>query len=346
MTAEPRPSVQTRSAFGQMAKDSTAREQTNRLALGVCSVTREAEDIVSVELAHADGSLLPPFTAGAHVDVHIADGLVRQYSLCNAPAERHRYVIAVLKEAAGRGGSQAMHRLKPGNVVSISEPCNNFPLAGREANFHLMLAGGIGITPMMAMIAELKARKADFRLYYCTRNKKKTAFLRRLQPLIKQGKVVLHHDGGDPAKGLNIAATLAEPVPGQHVYVCGPAGFMAAAKASVGAWPPHAVHFEHFSAVALTEEEAGWDKMPFKVKIKKTGELLDVPAHRSIVTVLREHGMEVETSCEDGYCGTCITRYVEGEPVHRDSVLSEGERQNYVMICRARSRSPVLVLDV
>jgi ferredoxin-NADP reductase len=331
---------------GLVAQDSAVREQTSRLSLRISSVTREADDIVSIELARADGSPLPSFTAGAHIDVHLDNGLVRQYSLCNAPSERHRYVIAVLKEAAGRGGSDAMHRLKAGDEVAISGPRNNFPLAGREADFHLMLAGGIGITPMMAMIAELRARKADFRLHYCTRNKGKTAFLRRLQPLIKQGKVVLHHDNGDPSRGLDIAAMLAQSVPGHHVYVCGPAGFMAVAKASVGAWPPHAVHFEHFSAVVLTEEEAAWDKVPFKIMVKKTGELLDVPTNCSIVKVLREHGIEVETSCEEGYCGTCITRYVEGEPVHRDTVLSAGERKSYVMICRARAKSPVLVLDV
>jgi ferredoxin-NADP reductase len=329
-----------------MAQNGTVGAQINRLVLGVVSVTPAAEDIILVELATGDGSQLPVFTAGAHIDVHLGDGLTRQYSLCNPPSDRNRYVMAVLKEPTSRGGSLAMHRLAPGDTVTVSGPRNNFPLAGREADFHLMLAGGIGITPMMAMIAELKVRKADFLLHYCTRNRKKTAFLRRLHPLIKQGKVVLHHDDGDPAHGLDIAATLAQPVPGQHAYVCGPAGFMAAAKESVGAWAPHAVHFEHFNAVALTEEEAAWDKVPFKIKIKKTNELLDVPADCSIVKVLRKHGMDVETSCEDGYCGTCITRYVEGEPVHRDTVLSEGERQNYVMICRARSRSSVLVLDV
>lgn len=329
-----------------MAQDGTAREQTSRLALAVVAVTREAEDIVSIELARPDGAALPPFTAGAHIDIHLPGGLIRQYSLCNAPAERSRYVIAVLKEPAGRGGSEAMHKLAAGDTVMVSGPRNNFPLAGREADFHLMLAGGIGVTPMLAMIAELKARKADFRLHYCTRSKQRTAFLRRLRPLIKQGKVVLHHDDGDPKRGLDIAATLAEPVPGRHVYVCGPSGFMEAAKAAVGAWPPHAVHFEHFNAVALTEEEAAWDKVPFQVKIKKTGKIIDVPADCSIVKVLRQHGIEIETSCEDGYCGTCITRYVEGDPVHRDTVLSEGERKNYVMVCRARSKSPVLVLDV
>jgi ferredoxin-NADP reductase len=322
-----------------------ARENNGRFTVRVGAVTREATDIVSIELAHPEGMPLPPFTAGAHLQFHLADDLVRQYSLCNPPAERHRYVVGVLKQKAGRGGSEAMHALQVGSTVQVSGPNNNFALAGREANFHLLLAGGIGVTPMMAMIAELEDREADYLLHYCTRSPEHTAFHDRLQPLIAQGKAVLHHDAGDPASGLDIAATLAEPQPAQHVYVCGPKGFLAAARAAVGAWPPHAVHFEHFDAVPLTEEESAWDKVPFKIKIKRTGEIIDVPADCSIVEVLREQGIEIETSCEEGYCGTCITRYVEGEPVHRDTVLSEGERKSYVMVCRARSRSPILVLD-
>ncbi len=329
-----------------MAHDGAAQDCSDRLRLGVVSTAREAEDIVSIELGSPDGSLLPPFTAGAHIDVHLAGGLVRQYSLCNSSAERHRYLIAVLNEPQGRGGSQAMHRLKAGDTVTVSPPRNNFPLAGTEATSHLLLAGGIGVTPMMSMIAELEARGADFRMHYCTRSRERTAFLPALSRLIETGKVILHHDGGEPARGLDIAATLATPQPGQHVYVCGPSGFMAAAKAAVGAWAPHTVHFEHFTAVPLTPEEAAWDEVPFKIRVRRTGQEFDVPAHCSIVSVLRQHGIEVETSCEDGYCGTCVTRYLEGEPVHRDTVLSEEERKNYVMICRARSRGPLLVLDV
>jgi vanillate O-demethylase ferredoxin subunit len=239
-----------------------------------------------------------------------------------------------------------MHLLKPGDRMLVSAPRNHFPLAGREANFHLLLAGGIGITPMMSMVAELDSRGAEYRLHYCTRSLQKTAFLSRLGPLIAHGKVVLHHDDGDPSRGLDIATTLARSEPGHHVYVCGPAGFMSAAKAAVGAWAPHTVHFEHFTARALTADEAAWDKVPFQVMIKKTGEIFDVPADCSIVKVLRAHGIDVETSCEEGYCGTCITRYVRGEPVHRDTVLSDDERRNYVMVCRARSRSEVLTLDI
>jgi vanillate O-demethylase ferredoxin subunit len=329
-----------------MAREMASGGRGERYALTVASRASETADIVALELTSPEGLPLPGFRAGAHIDIHLAGGLTRQYSLCNPPSERHRYVIAVLKEHAGRGGSQAMHALNRGDDVWVSGPRNTFPLAGREAEFHLFLAGGIGITPMLAMIAELRARKAPFLLHYSTRDRSNTAFLRRLQPLIRQGKVILHHDDGEPARGLDIAATLAAPLPGHHVYVCGPEGFMAAAKASVGAWAPHTVHFEHFSAVALTREEAAWDKQPFTIKIEATGQLLVVPADCSIVNVLRAHGIDVETSCEAGYCGTCITRYTEGDPVHRDCVLSEGERERYVMICRARSRSKVLVLDI
>ena len=313
----------------------------------VNKITREADDIKSFEFVHPDGDDLTPFTAGAHIHVTVAPGLTRQYSLCNDPAERHRYVVAVLKEAQGRGGSAAMHEtVEEGQLLTISGPDNHFELAGREATFHLLLAGGIGVTPMMAMVEELERTDKPYQMHYCTRAAEKTAFLDRLQPLIEAGKVVLHHDGGDPAKGLDIAATLAGFEPGMHVYACGPAGFMNAVNASVGAWPPHAVHQEYFAARELTEEEKAWDAKPFKVKIASTGDVVEVPAGRSIVEMLRDHGVAVLSDCEEGYCGTCITHFIEGEPVHRDTVLDDADREDYVMICCARARSDMLVLDL
>lgn len=317
-----------------------------KFVVAVQAVRREADSIMSFVLVHPEGALLPAFTAGAHIEVHLTGGHIRQYSLCGDPAERGDYQIAVLREPAGRGGSQAMHLLKAGDRLMITVPRNNFPLAGPEANSHLLLAGGIGVTPMMAMIHELEARRTDYRMHYCTRSPATTAFSERLAPLIKAGKVIVHHDGGDPAKGLDIAGTLASFFPTQHVYVCGPRGFMAAAKAATGFWPPHCVHFEHFTAPEPTQVDAAWDARPFQVKIKRTGKVIDVPAHTSVVNALRDAGLEVETSCEEGICGTCITRYVDGQPVHRDSVLSEDQRQTYVMICRARSKTPMLVLDI
>ncbi|MCG8560507.1 MAG: PDR/VanB family oxidoreductase [Hyphomicrobiales bacterium] len=314
------------------------------LKVRVNAIGREADEICSFELVDPDGAPLPSFSAGAHVDVRIADGLLRQYSLCNDPSETHRYLIAVLHEPDGRGGSKILHEtVKVGDTLTISSPRNHFALAGREASFHLLLAGGIGVTPMMAMMHELEDRAADYRLHYCTREPGKTAFLDRLQPRIDAGKVMLHHDGGDPTQGLDIRATLAPFTPGMHCYVCGPPGFMSAAMDAVGAWPPHAVHREYFTSPEQDEERVD---APFQVRLSRSGHVLDVPADRSIVDVLRAHGLDIETSCEDGYCGTCMTRYLGGEPEHRDTVLDDGDRKKYVMICCARATGAPLVLDL
>jgi ferredoxin-NADP reductase len=313
-------------------------------ALRVSRITHEAQDIASFELVDPLGLELPPFTAGAHVDVRIHETIRRQYSLCNDPQERHRYVIAVLNELAGRGGSRSMHeQIAPGSVLFVSAPRNHFPLAGREARFHLLLAGGIGVTPMLAMIAELERRASPWHMHYCTRSPSRTGFLDRLRPLIEAGKVELHHDDGDPARGLDIKRTLQAFEVGTHVYFCGPPGFMSAAKASVGAWPPFNVHCEYFTGAEHRNDDA---KASFQVKLKKSGQVFDIPADRSIVEVLRDNGFDIETDCEDGYCGTCITRYLDGEPEHRDTVLGDDERKRYAMICCARARSPMLVLDL
>lgn len=326
-----------------MAEEKTSELPNNRLlTLRVRKIRHETPDIASFELVDPDGHALPSFTAGAHLDIRITDKLRRQYSLCNDPKERDRYVVAVLKDPAGRGGSQAMHDIAEGAMLTVSEPINRFPLAGREAHSHLLLAGGIGVTPMMAMIAELEAQKRPWHMHYCTRSRDRSAFLDRLEPYIAANKVELHHDNGDPAKGLDIGKALSNFEIGTHLYYCGPAGFMTAAKKAVGAWPTYNVHCEYFEAA---EDRPASENGPFQVKIKSTGQVLDVPADKTIVAVLRENGFDISTECEDGYCGTCITRYLEGEPEHRDTVLSEGERKTYVMVCCARSKSPMLVLD-
>ena len=316
----------------------------SKLALRVGAVTPQGQDILAFELARPDGKPLPSFAAGAHIDVYIRDGLKRQYSLCSAPGDRQRYVIAVLKEKNGRGGSRAMHEtLKEGDLVTVSAPRNHFPLAGREARFHLLLAGGIGVTPMMAMIEELEARGAAWQLHYCTRSPETTAFRDRLAAFIEAGKVILHHDGGDPGRGLDIKSLLATYDIGTHLYYCGPTGFMSAVKAATGNWPPHCVHCEYFTA---PEDDGARVNAPFQIKIKQTGEVLEVAADQSIVSVLRANGFAIDTDCEDGYCGTCLTRYLEGEPEHRDSVLSEAERKSYVMVCCARAKKSPLLLDL
>ncbi|HEY1430372.1 MAG TPA: ferredoxin reductase [Stellaceae bacterium] len=214
------------------------------MLLRIRSITYLATRINGYELVDPDGQDLPPFTAGAHISVQLAEEIVRDFSLWNDPAERTRYCIAVLREGPG---SQRLHDdVRVGNLVAVSMPRNNFPLAA-EAARHLLIAGGIGITPIMAMIAELRHRRAEFHLHYCTRSPEETAFLDDLAVLTAQGRVEFHHDGGDPAKGLDLAATLREPRPGTHLYYCGPAGMMAAAAKASAHWPAGTVHFEFFA---------------------------------------------------------------------------------------------------
>lgn len=309
----------------------------HKLPVAVTRIADEAIAIRSFELRSTNGAALPPFTAGAHIEVHLPGGVIRSYSLCNDPAERDRYVIAVLREEDGRGGSRHLHDLlKVGDVLTISAPRNHFPLAGREARFHLLLAGGIGVTPMIAMISELERTGAPWRLHYCTRNRERTAFAAVLGPHIESGKVVLHHDQGDPSRGLDIKTLLSGFEIGTHLYYCGPPGFMRACGECLEPWPPHAVHREYFSGAGLAADTAS--DAPFEIKLSKSGKILVVPPAKSIVDVLRENGCSVETDCSEGYCGTCITRYLSGAPVHRDTVLSEKERKSYVMVCCARAK--------
>lgn len=316
-----------------------------KLAAQVSEIRDEVEGIRSYKLVDPAGSSLPPFTAGAHIEVHLGAGMIRCYSLCSDPADRSHYQIAVLKEVSGRGGSKAMHDdVKVGDILTISAPINHFPLAGREARAHLLLAGGIGVTPMLAMIAELEAKGARWAMHYLTRNEARTAFRERLAPYVAAGKVHIHHDEGDPANGPGLTALLADFEIGTHLYYCGPSGFMSACAASVEAWPPHAVHREYFSAPV--GEFSNEDNVPFEIKIKSSGKKLMVAADESIVDVLRSEGCDVETDCNEGYCGTCITRYLSGEPEHRDTVLSEKERKSYVMVCCGRAKGGVLELDL
>jgi ferredoxin-NADP reductase len=225
------------------------------MLLRIRSITYLAARINGYEFIDPDGKDLPPFTAGAHISVRLSEELVRDFSLWNDPAERMRYCIAVLRE--GHASSQLHEEVRVGTLVAGSMPRNNFPLAA-DAERHLLIAGGIGITPIMAMIAELRRRHAEFHVHYCTRSPEETAFLDDLAVLAALGRVQFHHDGGDPANGLDITATLRDCRPGTHLYYCGPAGMMAAAAAASAHWPPGTVHFEFFAgpnAVAPTMPE-------------------------------------------------------------------------------------------
>jgi vanillate O-demethylase ferredoxin subunit len=312
------------------------------MQLRIRSITYLAEAINGYELVDPRGRDLPRFAAGAHIDLRFGD-LVRQYSLCNDPAERRRYCIAVLREDASRGGSRRLHdTVRVGDLVEVSMPRNNFPLESAVER-HLLIAGGIGIAPIMSMIAELQRRRADFQLHYCTRSAARTAFRDDLALIAADGRVHFHYDGGDPARGLDIRAVLRDPPQGTHLYYCGPAGLMAAAAEATKGWPAGTVHCEYFTAppaASVVEDK------PFRVRLAKRGVEYEIPVGQTIVGVLRRHGIAVPTSCELGYCGACVTRYLAGEPDHRDQVLREYGRGRFVLICCARSKTPVLHLDI
>jgi ferredoxin-NADP reductase len=326
----------------------------DQLRVRVRSITYLGEFINAYEVVALDGHELPPFTAGGHIDLFFRDGRIRQYSLCNEPHKRQRYVFAVQREANGRGGSKAIFEIvHVGRTLVISKPRNNFPLA-TNAKRHLFLAGGIGITPIMAMIHQLKPAGGHFELHYSARTPKRTAFVEELAPLVKAGKAFIYHDEGDPSRGLKIGDLLKEYCEGTHLYYCGPSGYMAAVKAASAHWPAKALHWEHFTApIALVSEQLETVRrtedaiaVGFQVKVNSTGAVYDIPNDKSIATVLRENGIDVVTSCENGLCGTCRTRYLAGAPERRDYILSEEEKIREVLICCARSRTPMLVLDL
>lgn len=312
------------------------------MQLRVRSITYLAEAINGYELVDPRGRDLPRFEAGAHIDLRVG-GFLRQYSLWNDPGERRRYRIAVLRETESRGGSGYLHEsIRVGDLVEVSLPRNDFPVEP-SAERHLLIAGGIGIAPIMSMIAELRRRRAEFEVHYCTRSPERTAFRSELAPLAAEGRLRFHHDGGNPARGLDIAAALRDPRPGTHLYYCGPAPLMAAATEAAREWPPGAVHCEYFTAAP---DRAPEEDRPFRVKLARSGGEYEVPVGDTILEVLRRHGIAVRTSCELGYCGTCLTPYLAGEPDHRDQVLEENGRKRYVLICCSRSKTPVLELDL
>jgi vanillate O-demethylase ferredoxin subunit len=317
----------------------------NTIPVKVVSRRTKAEGIASFELARTDGGALPPFPAGAHIDVEIRPGLVRQYSLCNDPAETHRYLIAVLRDPNSRGGSVAMHELiEVGSVIGISEPKNHFPLV--PAARYLLFAGGIGITPILCMAERLMRTGADFTMHYCARSPGRTAFMERIAASGFADRVHFHFDAGEPGQKLDLPAVLAQAGLDAHLYVCGPAGFIdfVTGTARNSGWPAEAMHQEYFGA-APQETSAN---TAFEVKVASTGRTYPVPADKTVVQALAEHGVEILVSCEQGVCGTCITRVLDGTPDHRDMYFSEDEQalNDQFTPCCSRAKSPLLVLDL
>lgn len=310
------------------------------LQLRIAGKRELASGIFGFDLAAPDGSDLPPFTAGAHVCVRTPGGLLRKYSLCGDPAERGSYAIAVKREPCGRGGSASMaDKARVDDELSVSLPRNDFPLVTSPAG-HVFIAGGIGITPIMSMIRHLKATGGRFKLYYCTRSPAHAAFLYELIRPEFRGQVTIHHDAGEANKAFDLWPVLERPT-GQHVYCCGPRGMMETVRDMTGHWPASAVHFEAFSE---PERQTRSDRA-FRVKLARSGSIVEVPVGATILEALRAAGHAVSSSCESGTCGTCKTRLLGGAPDHRDLVLAEHERADHVIVCVSRALSDELLID-
>ena len=309
------------------------------MTLRIAGRQRLADDIFGFELRRADGGELAEFTAGAHVQVGTPNGLLRKYSLCNDPAERHRYVVAVKRESAGGGSASLIDNANIGASLEVSAPRNNFGLAKSSAGY-LFIAGGIGIAPILSMIRQLRSGGGRFKLYYCTRAPELTAFRDELGAPGFRDQVTIHHDGGDPARALDLWPILERPQ-GAQLYCCGPQGMMQAVRDMTGHWSSASVHFEAFTEPARSRPE----DRAFKVRLAKSGAVVEVPVGTTILEALRAHGLTVPSSCESGTCGTCRTRLLQGEADHRDLVLSDAERADHIMVCVSRARSDEIAID-
>lgn len=316
-------------------------DQPQAMPLRVTRNDKIADGIHLFEFRDAAGQPLPIFSAGAHIAIQVPGGLLRKYSLCNDPAERDRYQVAVKREANGRGGSSNLiDKVKTGDTLMVTPPVNDFGLPQRAQDF-LFIAGGIGITPIMAMIREVRAQNKRFRLFYCTRSPETTAFRDELSALEFKDSVTIYYDGGDPARALDLKPILAERKNREHMYCCGPRPLMEAVRAMTDHWSSAAVHFEAFSEA---ETHKPTDK-PFKVRLARSGDVIDVPTTKTILEALREHGLDVPSSCETGTCGTCRTKMLVGQADHRDLVLAEHERADTIMICVSRAKSDEITID-
>jgi tetrachlorobenzoquinone reductase len=325
---------------------------TTGMNVRVARVTPAAHDVVAIELRAVDGYALTPFAAGAHIDIELpvrdADGrfMVRQYSLCNDPADQDRYIVAVGRDANSRGGSTWLHdKLKKDDTLRISTPRNHFQLV--EAAAHsVLVAGGIGITPLLAMARRLSALVRPWTLYYCARTPERAAFLSELAAL--PGTVTPVFDGIPGGKAIDLAQVLGQAPANAHLYCCGPASLMEAFERAAGDRPSQYVHVEWFKPRPASTAMAADADGPFEVKLARNGMCLQVPTGKSILDVLIEAGIAVQHSCCDGVCGTCETRVLEGIPEHRDSVLfgDDAKRTDRMMVCVSRTRGPSLTLDL
>ena len=321
------------------------------LRVRVSAIEPLTPDIKMFQLVDEAGGDLVAFEAGAHIDIMTGNGLRRSYSLANDPAERGRYVTAILREAAGGGGSAWMHdEVSVSDSLTIKPPINAFAL-DESATEHILIAGGIGITPILAMGYRLRDLGAKATLHYCTKSPEETAFLDQVSEVFGAENVVFWHDGGDPSKGIKLDEVLGEMPEGAHLYLCGPGGLIDAAKAAAGHWPTGSVHAELFGLAKIDGEtsDAADDDEPFEIELKKSGKTLTVAVDKTILEAMTEAGIEADSACEQGLCGTCEVVLLAGEADHRDQLMNDDQKSanDKIFICISRAKpGEKLILDL
>ena len=307
--------------------------------LVVTAVSDAAEGVKTITLAEPGGTALPAWSPGAHIDIVLGDDLTRQYSLCGDTSDDTSWRIGVLAAPESRGGSVRVHELKTGDTVRVRGPRNHFPLVGAAS--YQFIAGGIGITPILAMIAEAEAAGASWNLLYGGRQRASMAFLDELE---RYGQDRVTITPQDERGHLDLADCLGTPRPGTLVYCCGPEGLLTAVEEACAAWPAGSLHIERFApkGVSAAEDSA------FELVLQRSGLTLQVPPDKSVFDVVSEAGVSVLGSCFEGVCGTCEQAVIDGDVDHRDSILSDEEREanEYMMICVSRCRSARLTLDL
>lgn len=323
-------------AIAEAGSAASATATSAPLYVRVDEVRQETDTVRSYKLVALDGSDLPAFTAGAHIGIVMPGRITRYYSIASAPQVRSHWRIGVAREDAGRGGSLLVHRkLSVGKMLKLHRPRNLFPLAPQGR--HLLVAGGIGITPMLSMAADLLHRGQAFELVVCVRDAASLPFADEVAALAHRAPVrVLYTRDGRP----DFTALLAEPDDDRHVYICGSDPFMRAVQQAATHWPADRVHLESFTPVTALDGDTA-----FVVEARASGKTFNVAPDQTILQALRENGVEIDSVCENGTCGTCRVRWIEGKPEHRDHVLGAADRQTHLMACVSRSRE-FLALDL
>ncbi|MDB5992718.1 MAG: hypothetical protein JWQ10_4121 [Herbaspirillum sp.] len=314
----------------------------------VAKLEKQTEQITLFHLRAADDVPLPAFEAGAHIMVELPGGHTRAYSLCGNPADASRYEIAVKREDGGQGGSLAAHTgLRLHERMRIGAPRNLFPLAP-AAPHHLLLGGGIGLTPLLAMADALHSAGASFELALFARDATQMPMTQRLANAPWAARATLYFDdvlaGQGRAAPEQLQQIIATQAPAAHVYFCGPPGFMATAKDACTSWEPARIHYEYFTAPPSVETpDAGLSA--YEVVLKQSGTRIAITTGVSLIEALHAAGADIATVCEQGICGSCVTPYLSGTPIHRDTCLTDEERLSYLAVCCAGSASAELVLD-